>query len=418
MGAARRRGLLPPARAARPEKPACRPATVATPMTGRGASTGSGRGHVLFCSLSIEPGAGGMQRFDRRVVDVLLARARDGAGTPPAVHVLFDRPGTGLEGLESHRVRRYWRARLRFLRETLGSIRRGPEALLLGHILFLPLAALARVHRPRLRVVVFVHGIEAWGGPGRQRGRWYEPLLLRFAVDQVIAVSTCTADIMAARLAFPRQRIAVLPNAVDPLPFPATAERNGPPVVLVVARLDLLDRAKNVDQVIRAVAALAPELPAIRLEIVGDGALRPELERLARTLGVAPNVLFQGRVDDAALDAAYRRARVFALPSTKEGFGIVYLEAWQRGLPVVAAAAGGVPEVVSSGEDGLLVPPGDLPGLVDALRALLTDPARARRYAEAGMRKVESRYLHHHFEARLSDLLDGLSGSAAEGNER
>jgi glycosyltransferase involved in cell wall biosynthesis len=159
-------------------------------------------------------------------------------------------------------------------------------------------------------------------------------------------------------------------------------------------------------------------IPAIRLEIVGDGALRPELERLAPTLGIAPNVLFRGRVADAVLDAAYRRARVFALPSTKEGFGIVYLEAWQRGLPVIAAAAGGVPEVVSSGEDGLLVPPGDLPGLVDALRALLTDPAQARRYAEAGMRKVESRYLHHHFEARLSDLLDGLSGSAAEGNER
>jgi phosphatidylinositol alpha-1,6-mannosyltransferase len=166
------------------------------------------------------------------------------------------------------------------------------------------------------------------------------------------------------------------------------------------------------------VAALVPELPALRLEIVGDGALRPELERLAEALGIAHNVIFLGRVDDGELDAAYRRARVFALPSTKEGFGIVYLEAWQRGLPVIAAAAGGVPEVVSSGEDGLLVSPGDLNGLIDALRDLLADPARARRYAEAGMRKVDSRYLHRHFEAGLSGLLDRLSGPAADGSGR
>jgi phosphatidyl-myo-inositol dimannoside synthase len=387
-------------------------------MTGQGACTGSGRDRVLFCSLSIEPGAGGMQRFDRRVVDVLLARAGDGTGARPVVHVLFDHPEPGNGGKEEPGVRRFGRARLRYLRETLSSIRRGSRTLLLGHILFLPLAALARLLRPRLRVVLFVHGIEVWGGPGRQRRRWYEPVLLRLAVDHIIAVSTCTADIMAARFAFPRQYIAVLPNAVDPLPVPATVERNGPPVVLVVARLDLLDRAKNVDQVIRAVAALVQEVPAVRLEIVGDGVLRPELERLVRALGIERSVDFLGRVDDAALDAAYRRARVFALPSTKEGFGIVYLEAWQRGLPVIGAAAGGVPEVVSSGEDGLLVSPGDLDGLIEALRALLSDPARARRYAEAGMRKVESRYLHRHFEARLSGLLDGLSGSAVDGNER
>jgi glycosyltransferase involved in cell wall biosynthesis len=387
-------------------------------MTGQGACTGSGRDRVLFCSLSIEPGAGGMQRFDRRVVDVLLERAGDGTGAHPLVHVLFDRPEAGNGGQEEPGVRRFGRARLRYLRETLSSIRRGPGTLLLGHILFVPLAALARVLRPRLRVLLFAHGIEVWGGPGRPRRRWYEPILLRLAVDHVIAVSTYTADIMAARFAFPRQRIAVLPNAVDPLPVPATAEHKGPPVVLVVARLGPLDRAKNVDQVIRAVAALAQEVPAIRLEILGDGELRAELERLARELGIERSVHFLGRVNDAALDTAYRRARVFALPSTKEGFGIVYLEAWQRGLPVIGATAGGVPEVVSSGEDGLLVPPGDLPGLVDALRAFLTDPARARRYAKTGMRKVESRYLHRHFEARLSGLLDGLSGSAVDGNER
>jgi glycosyltransferase involved in cell wall biosynthesis len=387
-------------------------------MTGQGAAIGIGRGRVLFCSLSIEPGVGGMQRFDRRVVDVLLARAGDGARARPVVHVLFDHPMPGNGGQEEPGARRFGRARLRFLRETLDSIGRGSRTLLLGHILFLPLTALARLLRPRLRVVLFVHGIEVWGGPGRHRRRWYEPLLLRLAVDHVIAVSNYTADIMAARFAFPRQRIAVLPNAVDPLPVTATAERNGAPVVLVVARLDLLDRAKNVDQVIRAVAALAQEVPAIRLEIVGDGELRAELERLTHELGVERSVDFLGRVDDAALDAAYRRACVFALPSAKEGFGIVYLEAWQRGLPVIGAAAGGVPEVVSSGEDGLLVSPGDLDGLIEALRALLSDPARARRYAEAGMRQVESRYLHRHFEARLSGLLDGLSGSAVDGNER
>ena len=374
---------------------------------------------MLFCSLSIEPGAGGMQRFDRRVVDVLLARAGDGTGARPVVHVLFDHPEPGNGGQEEPGVRRFGRARLRFLRETLGSIRRGSGTLLLGHILFLPLAVVARVLRPRLRVLLFVHGIEVWGGPGRHRRRWYEPILLRLAVDHVIAVSTYTADIMAARFAFPRQRISVLPNAVDPLPVPATAERNGPPVVLVVARLEPArpgQERRPGDPGGSSIGAGGPGDPARDRRrrcppCRSSSAWRMRWASSAAWTSSAGWTMRRWMPPTAvpASSPCRPRRRASASSTWRPGSGA---------CPVIGAAAGGVPEVVSSGEDGLLVSPGDLDGLIEALRALLSDPARARRYAEAGMRKVESRYLHRHFEARLSGLLDGLSGSAVDGNER
>ena len=91
------------------------------------------------------------------------------------------------------------------------------------------------------------------------------------------------------------------------------------------------------------------------------------------------------------------------MPSRTDSFGIVFLEAWANGLPVVAAAAGGVPEVVRHGETGLLVPFGDLDRLTGALLALLSDPARARAMGEAGRPLVERGYT---WDDRFATLLD------------
>jgi phosphatidylinositol alpha-1,6-mannosyltransferase len=278
----------------------------------------------------------------------------------------------------------------------------------LCHVNLLPLGALARLIRPRLPILLFVHGIEVWVRPVTRPKRWYEAWSLR-ALTRIVAVSAYTADRMARDFGVPPKLFRLLPNAVDPIADAADATDREPLTILTVNRMAALDREKNVDQMIRAVARLAPSLPGIKYLIVGDGVLRPEFEALAAQLGVSDIVEFCGWVGEAELRAAYARASVFAMPSSKEGFGIVYLEAWQRGLPVICSKDGAAREIVADGSDGFVVDPADTAMLADRLRRLLTQPELAKAMGENGRRKVETKYLDSMFQSTLYDILDEMT---------
>ena len=142
-----------------------------------------------------------------------------------------------------------------------------------------------------------------------------------------------------------------------------------------------------------------------RLIVIGDGVLRGELHALASATGVGDRVELAGAVDRARLDTAFAGAAVFALPSSKEGFGIVYLEAWSHGLPVVGSCFGAAGEVIDDGIDGFTIDPSDGDALAGALVALLRDPARAAWMGAAGRAKVERDYSGDAFVANLRSLL-------------
>jgi glycosyltransferase involved in cell wall biosynthesis len=141
---------------------------------------------------------------------------------------------------------------------------------------------------------------------------------------------------------------------------------------------------KGLPTLLRALAALRADVPAVRLTVVGDHPTRADMEALARTLGVADAVRFTGLLAPADVAACYATARVLVLPSEVEGFGLTLLEAMQRGVPVVAGAEGGSRELVRDGVNGVLVPPGDVATLAARLRALLTDDGLCARLAAAG----------------------------------
>lgn len=361
----------------------------------------------LFCCLSMHSQAGGIQRFNARVRDCLVER---GAGDGPAVHVLADtgrEPGatSGASGF-----RGFSGGRLRFLFGSVAGALRA-DLVLLDHIRLLPLAVLIRIVRPRIPIVMFAHGIEVWGDPASPRRVRLERTMLRWAVDRVACVSRYTVGRMAAAYGLPPERFRLLPNAVTVRGVGAWAPPDASEgvTVLTVTRLDARERYKNVDTVVKAVAALRAELPRLRLEVVGDGTLRPELEALAASEGLGGAVAFLGRVGEEDLAAAYRRASLFALPSTKEGFGIAYLEAWLWGLPVIGSDEGAAPEVIADGTDGLLVPGGDVAALSAAIRRLATDPDLRRRLAEAGRAKVGTLYSQDAFARNLNAILDDLT---------
>ncbi len=353
---------------------------------------------------------GGLQQFNRRLINILGELSADGGHFTALV---MRDPPASLPRLEAGELRSVGSA-AGMMRDVLLQARQA-DTLFIAHINLLPAALVARMINPGIRTVLMVHGVEVWNDPAYRRRRFYEPSMLRL-IDRVASVSRFTAEVMEREFSVPASKFILLPNAVDRL-APSPAMERGP-VVLAVSRLAPHDRGKNIGAVIRAMELVVRARPDARLEIVGDGELRAELEALAGSLGLAEHVRFLGRVDDAALARAYGRAAVFALPSSKEGFGIVFLEAWQHRLPVICGTEDAAHEIVSHGEDGFAINPRDAPLLAGWIEMLLNNPARAAQMGRSGAEKVARHYLNDNFRQNLSNLLAGLQAEAADGEAR
>ncbi len=192
-------------------------------------------------------------------------------------------------------------------------------------------------------------------------------------VSAWVAPSRHMADRLAVLLARPARRITVIPPGVTP---PEVVERTGAspgPTLGIVGRLS---PEKGVDIGIRALEAL----PGWRLVVVGDGDERGALEALAAARGVGDRVRFEGwSATPWALNPGFD---VLAVPSRAEAFGLVIVEAMFAGVPVVASAVGGIPEVIEDGVNGILVPPDDPAALAAAVLGL-GEEGRAGRITRA-----------------------------------
>lgn len=213
--------------------------------------------------------------------------------------------------------------------------------------------------------------------------------------DRVIAVSEATRRFLRTNTFVSRSRIEVIPNFVCPFRFatvpPETraalrASFGIQPSTPLIGFVGRLFQGKGWHDLVRVFSRVLMAEPRTRLLVVGDGAAnyRSALESEATRLGVAPQVIWAGPRFDipevlAALD-------VFVSPSPQEAFGLSVLEAMAAGLPVVAVAVGGLPELVCNGETGLLVPLGDDDAMLRAIVTLIRDENRRRRLGETGQR--------------------------------
>lgn len=176
----------------------------------------------------------------------------------------------------------------------------------------------------------------------------------------------------------------VVPNGVH-LDAPVGDAPDVPPgpVVLAVGRLE---RMKGFDLLLDAVHAM--DAPEVRVVIGGDGVERDVLGAQARRLGLSDRVHLPGRLTAPEVSAAMRAADVVVVPSRQEAFGIVALEAWRAGTPVIGTCHGGMPEFITDGQDGLVVDPTDTSQLVRALRRVLDDPEKAGQLGARGADRV------------------------------
>src|SRR5262249_48855040 len=230
----------------------------------------------------------------------------------------------------------------------------------------------------------------------------------------VLAPSSATAELVAAKQGVQRNRIRVLPWALDPTfeellvkamltPLP----QEFPPgrVILSVGRWDSGERYKGLDHLIAALARLRTRWPEVQLVAVGDGDDRGWLENLAAEHGVQRYAHFLSDLMPAQIAACYAACEIFALPSRGEGFGLVYLEAMASGKPVIGGAHGGAPEVIEDGVTGYLVTHGDVTQTVAALDALLQDPELGRQMGARGKERAESAFRFQTFAKSLEKIL-------------
>ncbi|MBM4377310.1 MAG: glycosyltransferase family 4 protein [Deltaproteobacteria bacterium] len=358
-------------------------------------------------------GTGGMAQWNRHLLDAL---ATDPRLAVTGLGVIGDPTAAAPPGIEwsiprSGDKRRYALA-------ALGAIAmRRPSIVVSGHVrlgmLAHPLAALARA-----RVWTATHGVEVWRGtPGRTRGelaregrRLDDRLLARSAL--VTAVSRYTRSRLLAWCPIDPARVEVLPNTIDleryqPGPRPRELAQllgvESAKVLLTVGRLHPDDAYKGHDRVIPLLPELERRLGKVRYVIAGSGPDRARLERVAAEAGASSQVIFAGYVPDAELPLYYRLADAFVMPSTGEGFGIVYLEAMACGCPVVAGNQDGSVDALADGALGRLVDPHDGRELRDALAATLSEG----RGHDAPIPGVE-RFDIDRFRARVREFVGGL----------
>jgi glycosyltransferase involved in cell wall biosynthesis len=255
-------------------------------------------------------------------------------------------------------------------------------------------AMLARVpaviHQP--------HGHLFYGYYGPRRTTVFTALERRAArwTDRIITLTDRgAAEHLARGIGRAAQYVAVpsgVPTAELRAAAPARREarvRLGlDPDAFVVLGLGRLVPIKGFDLLVRALPAVVAQVPSASARLVGDGAERPRLEALARALGVAERLVMAGEVFDVTTHLA--AADVLAVPSRNEGMGRVIVEAMALGIPVVATAVGGIPDVVTDGEGGRLVAPEDVDALAAALVELGRDAALRGKLGEAGAVRAEA----------------------------
>lgn len=273
-------------------------------------------------------------------------------------------------------------------------VREKPRDILVWHLGMLKLVPFLRA--PDARVIVFLHGIEAWRA---QDG------LTRRTFGQV--------DLFLSNTLFTYQRFLEFQPQLKQVPHAVTALGIGeadtvqsqpvsPPALLMLSRLDRGENYKGHQELIGVWDRVRERVPGAELWIAGDGNLRVDLEALARRKQSAGSIRFLGRVSEEQKQQLLRDCRALAMPSRGEGFGLVYLEAMRAGRPSLVSEADAGREVVNPPELGLAVNPADPAALVPAVARLLANGPEWQAWAARTRTRYAEYFTAAHFQARLA----------------
>lgn len=252
-------------------------------------------------------------------------------------------------------------------------------------------------------------------GSHRQLGNFFSPMQFR-AQDMVFHLCDriiCNSGASAAQLldrGLPSRKIVIIPNGLPNAAFadaePSLPRRPGVLRVGMIARMNY--PVKNYPMLLRAAARLHPKFPNLEFLLIGDGPLRPELEQMARQLGIEQSVMFLGTRHDIA--AVLASMDIAVLTSTSESLSNVILESMAAGKPVVATQVGGNAELVRDGETGFLIPTNDDERLAGAIEHLLERPALRLEWGRRARELAAANFSLSRARDRYEELYSALIG--------
>lgn len=224
----------------------------------------------------------------------------------------------------------------------------------------------------------------------------------------VVTVSDANADHLVDVCGADRTRLHVLPCGVDLDRFVPVPARVEPATIVCVARLRPV---KNLGVLLHACRLLKDRGLAARTAVIGEGPSLADLEALRARLDLVQEVSFEGAQDQATVCAWWQRATAGVLTSESEGMPVSLMEAAACGVPAVAPAVGGIPELIAHGETGFVTAPNDATAIADGLARILTEPDLRARMSAAARRRAEERFS----AARQVDTLLSLWAPLARG---
>lgn len=357
--------------------------------------------------------------LERTVIDLIAAQRE--AGHRCAVVCLFQEGMLAAElraqGVEVRACGKRRGPDVRALLEARRFIARTPGAVLHTHNSMAHYyAVLAASGLPVSRVINTRHSMG--GGKGTARQEWLYRCSMR-ATDHVVAVCEAERARLQANGVQPRSTLSAIPNGISLERFApvSMAQRRTLAEDLgwrsdrrIIGTVGRLQPIKDQARLIRAFGRVHSEMPDAALAIVGDGALRPQLEQVVEELGLRQSVRFLG--DRSDVPQLLAGMELFALSSLSEGYSVALTEACAAGLPIVATDVGGNREIVRDGINGKLVAAGDTSALAGALLGMLADPGRALAMGRAGRDWALSEASFRTMAGRYERLYEGMEFGA------
>lgn len=373
------------------------------PKSWLGTSPNPKRLRLLIVNYEFPPVGGGAGRASFNIARELADRGHQ-------VHVLTSRYGNEpshemIAGVSVYRVRSWrkgilncgLRGAVSFLFFAFFRLRRllAEQEYDLVHYFFSLPSGLLSLYSHGFKSIPYIVSLRGSDVPDYDKSNWklkFFHFLLRPANVWICSHSSRVVALSSEhrRLAMqfsPGVPIDVIANGIDATRFHSAPHPKSTSAIKLICVSRLIDR-KGISYLLRALATL----PDCHLTLAGDGPKEPALRQLAKHLGLGHRVRFRGYVPNEELCREYQKADLFVLPTLAEAQGNVILEAMSCGLPVVATAVGGIPEMIEDGVNGYLVPPGDVPKLATAIAKLARDPEQRLAVREANLKKIAGKF--------------------------
>ena len=336
---------------------------------------------ILFLTLRVFSATGGIEKVCK-VVCKALSDMND-AEEPGNLKVLsmYDRQEDADEKYISPLLfSGYDQQKMNFVKSAILQ-GRGSKIIILSHVNLLSIGYLIKLFSPETKLVLFAHGIEVWGPLSDFRKKMLNKC------DCIFSVSQFTKDTMIQLYQIGEEKIIVLNNCIDP--FLSPPETTGKDislqkkysfkkddiVLMTLTRLSSKELYKGYDHVLFSLDILKDKYPNIKYLIVGryDEEEKARLDTIIKELSLKDYVVFTGYIPDEELAKHYRLADIYVMPSKKEGFGIVFIEAMHYGLPVIAGNKDGSVDALCNGRLGILVDPDSQDEINKAIEKMITN---------------------------------------------